>query len=196
MKKINLRLKPVSIAMVILGVLSLCLFSACQPREEYTNSKLLMLKVDYLTNNFEGGKETIFSVPTSTFTITTQYNSPGDFGNIRLIYQELDEIIFDGSIIWMGTGEINIPQNILPANQFNHVLTSDYVSPRGGFENVFNPNEEDYDYSQIWSSVQGLVKVREYLNSNPNASVKLFLYTPSVGVGNPADWDWIIFIKN
>ncbi|MFA6200013.1 MAG: hypothetical protein WC679_06385 [Bacteroidales bacterium] len=196
MKKINLRFKSISTLIVGVAALSICLFSACEEKEDSRNSKLLMLKVDYLTNNFEGGKETIFSEQTSTFTITTQYDSPGDFGNIRLTYQELNEIIFDGSIIWMGRGEMSIPQNILSANQFNRVSTDDFVYPSGGFENVFNPSEEDYDYSQIWISVQGLVKVREYLNSNPSASVKIFLYTPSVGVGDPADWDWIIFIKN
>lgn len=196
MKKINLKFKSVSIVLVSIVALCLNLFSSCQVIEDNATSKLLMLKVDYLTNNFEGGKETIFSVNTPTFTITTQYTPPGDFGNIRLIYQELNEIIFDGSIIWMGRGEINIPQNILPANRFSHVLTADYVYPIGGFENVLDPENQEYDYSQIWSQVQGLVKVREYLNSNPNASVKIFLYTPSVGVGDPADWDWIIFIKN
>ena len=51
-------------------------------------------------------------------------------------------------------------------------------------------------YNEVWTSVQSLVKVRQYLYSNPNASVKLFLYTPSVGIGNPAEWDWIIFMKN
>jgi len=45
-------------------------------------------------------------------------------------------------------------------------------------------------------SVQSLVKVREYLSKNPKTPVKLFLYTPSVGAGNPEDWDWIIFLKN
>lgn len=196
MKKLNLKFKSISIVLISIVALSLNLFSSCQVIEDNATSKLLMLKVDYLTNNFEGGKETIFSRHTPTFTITTQYTPPGDFGNIRLIYQELNEIIFDGSIIWMGTGRINIPQNILPANNFSYVLTADYVYPIGGIENVFDPNNQEYDYSQIWSQVQGLVKVREYLNSNPNASVKIFLYTPSVGVGNPEDWDWIIFIKN
>ena len=63
-------------------------------------------------------------------------------------------------------------------------------------ENVFNPNNSTYNYNEIWTSVQSLVKVRQYLNSNPNATVKLFLYTPSVGIGNPAEWDWIIVMKN
>ncbi|MCK9163602.1 MAG: hypothetical protein M0O93_04565 [Bacteroidales bacterium] len=194
MKQINLIFKPIAILIVV--CLSSLLFSSCERNEEYADSKLLMLKVDYLSNEFEGGTETVYSVPNHSFTITTQYNAPGDFGNIKLIYQEVNKTIFDGSIIWMGRGEISIPQNILPADQFQHVLTNDIVFPSAGYENVFNPNETEYDYSQIWASVQGLVKVREYLESNPNATIKLFLYTPSVGMGNPEDWDWIIFIKN
>lgn len=194
MQTINLIFKYISI--LIVAFLSIFLFSSCEDEELEISSKVLMLKVDYLTNEFEGGMETTYNVPTSSFTITTQYNSPGDFGNIKLIYQEANQVIFDGSIIWMGKGHIAIPQNILPANQFQRVLTNDIIFPRAGYENVFNPNETEYDYEQVWASVQGLVKVREYLKSNPNATIKLFLYTPSVGVGNPEDWDWIIFMKD
>lgn len=91
---------------------------------------------------------------------------------------------------------MNFPSNLKPATQFDVVLTQDFVLPSAGFEDVFNPGNHTYDYEEVWQSVQNLVKVRAYLKSNPNSSVKLFLYTPSVGVGNPADWDWIIFIKN
>lgn len=196
MKSSILKFKHFSIAIVIIASLSILLFSSCEELERHHRSKILMLKVDYLTNHFEGGKELLFSQTSENFTIRTEYTPPGDFGNIKLIYDELNEVIFDGDIIWMGLGHINYPQNILPASDFDHVLTCDYYIPRGGFENVFNPQNTDYDYSQIWSSVQGLVKVRDYLRSNPDASVKLFLYTPSVGVGNPEDWDWIIFLRN
>ena len=91
---------------------------------------------------------------------------------------------------------MTFPQNLINANQFDSVLTADYVTPISGFENVFNPNNTTYNYDPVWSSVQSLVKVRQYLVSNPNATVKIFLYTPSVGIGNPAEWDWIIIIKN
>ena len=91
---------------------------------------------------------------------------------------------------------MNYPQNLLNANQFDTVMTTDYVTPSAGFVNVFNPDNTTYSYNEVWTSVQSLVKVRQYLYSNPNASVKLFLYTPSVGIGNPAEWDWIIFMKN
>lgn len=194
MQTLNLVFKYISI--IIVASLSIFLFSSCEDEEVEITSKVLMLKVDYLTNEFEGGVETTYNVQSPSFTITTQYRAPGDFGSIKLIYQEANQAIFDGTIIWMGLGEISIPANILPANQFQHVLTNDFILPRSGFENVFNPDSTEYDYQQIWASVQGLVKVREYLNSNPNATVKLFLYTPSVGIGNPEDWDWIIFMKD
>ncbi len=121
---------------------------------------------------------------------------PGDFGNLKLKYKELNEVIFEGDIIWMGKGEMKYPLNFLRANEFNKVNTTNVVNPKAGFENIFNEYNQVYDYTPIWLSIERLVKVRECLNSNPNATVKLFLYTPSVGAGNPADWDWIVFIKN
>lgn len=159
-------------------------------------NNVLVLKVDYNTNTFEGGKELSFSSTISNMTVINQYVPPSDFGSIKLIYQELNETLFDGTIVWNGLGQMNFPQNLLNANQFDRVLTADYVSPNSGFENVFNPNNATYNYNSIWASVQSLVKVRQYLISNPNATVKIFLYTPSVGIGNPAEWDWIVILKN
>lgn len=164
--------------------------------EPISGNKVLILKVDYTTNAFEGGTEIEFTKKTQTFTITNEYDPPADFGSVKLIYSELNETLFYGTIIWMGKGVISYPKGFAPADQFKSVATDDYVMPSKGFENVFNPYKQTYDYTPVWSSVQALVKVRQYLRSNPNATVKLFLYTPSVGVGNPADWDWIIYLKN
>ena len=161
-----------------------------------TANKVLMLKVDYTTNTFEGGRELTFTEPTATFTISNQYQAPGDFGSIKLIYQELNETLFDGTIHWMGSGEMNFPANLESSEHFNIVTTKNIVYPGNGFQNVFNPNNETYDYTQVWLAIQGLVKVREYLSSNLTETVKIFLYTPGVGVGNPADWVWIIYMKN
>ncbi len=192
MKKIILSLITAPFILLII-ILS---FSSCKNIDESGVSKVLVLKVDYLTNKFEGGTELTFTKSSPNFNIQPIYISPGDFGNISMIYQDINELLFDGSIVWMGKGYIKYPRNFIHANRFEIVLTSDYVIPKNGFENVFNPNNTNYDYSPIWSSVQSLVKVREYLRSNPNSTAKLFLYTPSVGAGNPEDWDWIIFLKN
>lgn len=190
---------------ITLLMLSLVMLASCSSNDDasqpvntdpVTGNKLLMLKVDYLTNEFEGGTELTFDDLAETFTIAQEYMPPGDFGNLKLYYDELDVKIFDGDIIWMGLGTLYYPDNFQPAASFDHVLTDDYITPAEGFENVFNPQAQTYDYNGPWSHVQGLVKVRQYLQTNPDASVKLFLYTPSVGIGNPADWDWIIMLKN
>ena len=163
--------------------------------EEVDTNNVLMLKVDYLTNSFEGGTEFHFPKQTDHFTIINEYVQPNDFGSVKLIYKELNEPVFEGTIHWMGLGKMTFPESLQPANAFKPVNTFDLVYPTNGFENVFNPNNQKYEYENVWLSVQGLVKVRAYLQANPAQQVKLFLYTPSVGVGDPADWYWIVYLK-
>lgn len=157
-------------------------------------TQVLMLKVDYTTNAFEGG--TIFGFPQKTdkFTIENKYVEPSDFGSVKLIYKELNQTLFEGTIHWMGFGKMTLPERLKPASSFEFVLTEDLRYPTG-FENVFNPYNRELDYNKAWLSVQGLVKVREFLAANPNQKAKLFLYTPSVGVGDPKDWYWVIYLK-
>jgi hypothetical protein len=159
-------------------------------------SKILLLKVDYMTNTFEGGHEQILSKGISdsdTIPIIVEYAPPGDFGNIRLIYKPGSETIFDGSIIWMGTGKISYPKSFYdPGNypklsyQINFPDSSriqylDYFSPR------------NLDYSNIWESINDLEIVSEYLSSQKK--IVFFLYTPSVGAGDPNTWDWFVIFN-
>ena len=178
---------------IALFLLMACSKNANKPTP--SSGSVLMLKVDYTTNTFEGGKEFSFAKSSPTFTIKNEYVSPGDFGSVKLIYNELNELLFDGTIIWMGTGKIIFPQNIQSAAQFTRVQTNDTVYPTNGLENVFNPYNESYNYTNMWLAIQSSAKVRDYLTANPSVTVKVFLYTPSVGVGNPAEWDWIIFLN-
>ncbi len=158
-------------------------------------SQVLMLKVDYTTHTFEGGTEFGFLKQSDNFTIINEYVEPSDFGSVKLIYKELNETLFEGTIHWMGLGEMLFPRSLQSAKDFDAVLTDDYVFPENGFENVFNPNNVEYEYQKVWSTVQSLVKMREYLRENPKEKVKVFLYTPSVGAGDPLDWYWIIYLK-
>lgn len=157
-------------------------------------NQILMLKVDYITNAFEGGTVFGFTKQTDNFTIVNEYVSPSDFGSVKLIYKELDQPLFDGTIHWMGMGKMTFPEKLEPASSFKRVLTQDFYRA-SGFENVFNPDNRELDYDKPWISVQGLVKTREFLTANPNQKAKLFLYTPSVGAGDPKDWYWIIYLK-
>ena len=164
--------------------------------EPMTNGNVLMLKVDYLTDTFEGGYEFTFDNVPNSFTIRREYKSPGDFGYVKFFYYETGDILFHGSIIWDGEGQIHFPENLLSVAEFDAVHSENLVIPKNGFENImaeFQPNNVDYE--PIWGRVQNLVKVREYLKANPEQKVKIFLYTPCVGGGNPEHWDWILFLK-
>lgn len=159
-------------------------------------NKVLLLKVDFNTNAFEGGKELSFDQPTETFTVGIDYQEPGDFGWVKMSYAELQQPLFEGEIHWNGEGQLLFPQDWQPASAFDHVLTDDFRTPAGGFDFIFDPMQFGWGCSNAWASVQGLVKVRAYLDANPDADVKVFLYTPGVGIGDPEKWKWIFILKN
>jgi hypothetical protein len=166
----------------------------------FGSNKVLLLMVDYTNNNFLGGKELSFVKTSSTFTLSNQYLAPIDFGSIKIVYDEINETLFQGSIVWNGQGKMNFPANFDLPNQFTQVATNDIVLPATGFQDIFNPCNMVHDYSSVWQTVQGLTKVRQYLASNPNTPVKIFLFTPKVGglVVTPNQYvnaQWIIILK-
>ena len=162
---------------------------------EYVGEKVLMLTVDYLTNTFLGGKELVFSNNSSSFTITHQYKDPCDFGFLKLFYQELDELLFYGTIVWMGLGNMVFPDNLLQPEEFDTVIANDTILPKNGMECIFNVHGAHTDSMFVWSAVQSLAKAREYLQSNPNQKINFFLYTPSVGAVDPTKAYWVLFLK-
>ena len=90
------------------------------------------------------------------------------------------------------------PEKLEPANHFESTLTQDVYLPEKGFENIQHsdsPDFEEEDYLNVWLAVQHLVKAREYLDANSHQRIKIFLYTPSVGVGDPLTWKWLIFLN-
>lgn len=167
-----------------------------------SGNKVVLLKVDATNFAFEGGKELTFE-EASSFTISHEYNLPGDFGSIKLKYEELDAPIFDGDIHWMGLGGMNYPEAIDPVSSFESIATAVPMPDESLRELVlydeFVPVDEwpyAANYEQLWDAVDNLQIVKEYREANPGAKVHFFLYTPSVGVGDPAEWDWFIILKN
>jgi len=189
---------------IILGLVTL--FASCSDDNESTtnpgdsDNKVLLLKVDLLTNAFEGGKELTFE-EAEGFTISPEYVSPGDFGSIKLKYQQTGETIFDGSIVWNGLGQMSYPAALNGANSFP-VIDDEVPMPSASQFEYVEYSDGDMglpaavDQEAIWESISHLQKVKDYRASNPAAKVYLFLYTPSVGVGNPAEWDWFLILKN
>ncbi|WP_330442175.1 hypothetical protein [Flavobacterium sp. C4GT6] len=189
----------------------LAFFTACSDDSENqavgddnqlpVGNKVVLLKVDLLTNTFEGGKELTFPED-DAFTLVYDYNPPGDFGDITLIYEEVSQPVFAGGIVWAGMGEMTYPESIDAAETFSTINNpvsqpdeSDFVLVSVD-EPATSPFLSEIDYDAIWTSVNNLAVVKEYRHSNPESKVSLFLYTPSVGVGDPADWDWFVILKN
>ncbi|MDR0733837.1 MAG: hypothetical protein LBF08_07245 [Dysgonamonadaceae bacterium] len=183
---------------IFLSIISFALATSVsaqlQPVTPPNITEILLLKVDYTTNRFEGGQKLQFPQSTETFTTRIDYKQPGDFGWIKVYFSEIDTLLFYGDIFWMGCGNIIYPAEWRDADEFEHVTEKNLIWPLNGFENIHSAWNEDDDYEPVWIAVQGIWEVRQILRTNPQQQVKLFLYTPSVGVGDPADWKWIIFL--
>ncbi|MGH1384148.1 hypothetical protein [Kordia sp.] len=187
----------------IIFILLITLITSCNTDDEFTTqneaNKVVLLKVDYLTNEFEGGKELEFQAA-ENFTITSNYVSPADIGGIQLFYSELDQKIFQGTIIWSGTGARSYPESLNQPNDFATIDQNLELPNADVFEPVlydqFAYYPDPIDYAGIWNAISSLEVVKRYRDSNPQGKIHLFLYTPSVALGSGPVMDWYIYIKN
>lgn len=88
-----------------------------------------------------------------------------------------------------------IPETIEDPDFFETVSTEDVVFPSRGFTNIFPLYNTQIEYFNVWMSIQNLDKVRQFLSSNPNQKVQIFMYAPNYYASYSA-WDYYIFIKN
>lgn len=187
----------------LLLAITVLLFS-CNKEEELPHQPVLinnvvLLQIDFLTNTFEGGKVLQFtSAP--TFTISSNYQSPGDFGGVQLYYSEVNEKIFDGGIVWNGKGERLFPSTMDSPDTFDTMINGAPIPDISMFEKVIYGGFDNYpeviDYPAIWNSINNLNIVSRYRAANPDAKINLFFYQSSIGAGDPADWDWYIILRN
>ena len=179
-----------------------------QPSDTFTESDLqeadlhkhiLICKVDYLTFRYEGfyalkvsGKqETGKEIP-----FVAEYEAPNDFGNIKLFYGAKNNLLLDGAIIWNGCGKLAFPE------QFRAGLPTDAGIAYPGTERVamitengqYSPILNEREIKYIWESVSKQ-KEFQYYFTNSTKKLAIFLYTPSVGLMNPADADYLIFTE-
>jgi len=185
---------------LIAGLAAITLGSCKKHDSSYVSGSgmsLAVLKVDFQTHKFEGGKVFHFdatgAVP-QTIPIQMTYAPPGDFGNITLQYAPTGDTIFDGSIIWSGKGKMTQPAL---SNNFAAGTTAQ-PAPDTNDVQVISPGtfikKEAYNIPAVWSGISNLYITREFLQAH-NTRIGIFLYTPSVGIGDPADWDyfWLLY---
>ena len=162
-------------------------------------NKVLVLKIDFETYTFEEGKELIFNTD-KDFEITSEYVAPGDFGGITLFYKDTEEKLFSGTIVWAGMGAISYPKDFKQAKDFKRIDTPLQMPDVTVFQKVMYDDHAYYpdtiEYQKIWESIDDLEIVKEFRTGDPNASIHLLVYTPAVGILDPAAADWVVIINN
>ncbi|MBC8181168.1 T9SS type A sorting domain-containing protein [candidate division KSB1 bacterium] len=124
--------------------------------------------------------------------------SPNDFGSILFKYLYNYDTLFNASIIWMGQGNIDYPEQFIPADSFE--TTNNHIP--------LLENAQYYDYWLIpyfytwteytqkadsaWLSIDALQIVNEY--ADYTYRVGFYAYTPQVGLFNPDVAKWIVFL--
>ena len=181
---------------------------AGQPSDDFTESDLqqsdlqkhiLISKVDYLTFRYKGFYALNVTNKLNTgneIPFVSQYQAPGDFGYIKLFYRNTNNLLMDGSIIWMGCGNLNFPDHFRAGLPMDNGLPYpgqsriSFINDGGHYETV--TDERDLQY--IWQSVSRQKEFQHYYG-NSSKKVAVYLYTPSVGIGDPADAYYLVFTE-
>ncbi len=181
---------------------------AGQPSNDFTESDLqqqdlskhiLISKVDYLTFRYKGFyalKVTDKLNKGDEIPFVSDYHAPSDFGYIKLYYRNTDNLLMDGSIVWSGCGALTFPDHFRAGLPMDAGLPYPgqsrfaYINDGGHYETV--TDEEELKY--IWKSVSKQKEFQHYY-ANSSKKVAVYLYTPSVGVGDPADAYYLVFTE-
>ena len=151
------------------------------------------LTVDYTTNEFLGGYTVDMPVLQESLTMACEYKAPGDFGSVKWYDKQSQTELFAGTIIWMGKGERTFPEKISPPSSFPKL---DIITAMPSMTTLLHDEsvevDEDIDYTTVWKAIANLQCVSWVSDSTP---AYIYLYRPSVGVGDPKDWYWVIFLK-
>lgn len=181
---------------VLLGLMTSCIDDSDDAYYHEHEQSILLLQIDYTNFDFEQGIELFLHAPysdTDTLPISVDYDPPGDFGNIKLFIESSNELIFDGSIVWAGSGELKYPKRFYHSSRFA-TLENPVEKPfEDDFQIIFPEEGIEYPLDSIWNAVNHLSIVSRYLESGKKVGV--FRYTPSVGVGDPNEWDWYLILN-
>lgn len=174
------------------------LTSAChwdQEEEKIPNNKVLLLKFDQETANFTEGREYKYYAHPETFTVSLSRHTNGSNTITNIFYKERNALLLKTSSSTVPEeGKILIPEDFNPAVSFERVSTSDYVTPANGYKEITEHKLTNMQFLALWSNVQSLAKVREYLKSNPKQQVQVFYFQPISD--NTYKSKWFFILKN
>jgi len=172
------------------------LTSAChcdEDEEKIPNNKVLLLKFDKETATFTEGREYKYYDHPETFTVSLSRYTNGSETITDIFYKERNALLLKTtSTPAPAKGNILIPEDFSPAGSFDKVATNDFVTPANGYKEISEDKLTATQFTALWSNVQSLVKVREYLKSNPDQQVQVFYYQPIADNVNNSSWFFIL----
>ena len=169
------------------------------------DSNILIMRVDYQTFQYEGYTTVnVDSTNDSSDTIPflAEYCPPSDFGYIKLFYENPSHLLFYGGMIWMGCGNLHFPTSFmeLPAQSAGLSYPGNNKICFINFSGAQQPLPWNYDLvdetmiENVWETISKQPEFQHYYNKT-DKKVAVLLYMPSMGTGNPADWDFFIFVE-
>ena len=158
-----------------------------EPRSPY----VAFLIVDDLTNNFEGGKIYIYNQQYPTYNLTVENVPPADVGYIKVHYTEGNQLIYHATQVFMGSGEIIVPNPITPPQDFDRVLTEDFMALPNNAVELTNAPSPAGKALEKWAQIQNLEVVRYALQNN-NGKVHYFRQVFDTGLVENAKWVFIV----
>jgi hypothetical protein len=94
----------------------------------------------------------------------------------------------------MGKGTIKFPTAFDTSTTFVRVNSALPEPDSSRFQIIHYDKFQSIQTTEIWQAIGKLKVTEDYLQFNKH--IGLFLYTPSVGIGNPLEWDWFVFLSN
>lgn len=155
------------------------------------------LVVDYKTFEYEKvhlGYYNCASCTNDSLPFSTHYVLPSDFGSVAFTLPSTEDTIFAGGIVWSGRGEISHPKG------FDTVVSDTFKnSPIGKpdklkYFNVLVSKRSDSINGKIdsaWAAIDSLTITAFFADAGLKAGI--YLYTPTVGIFDPAVAKWIVF---
>ena len=185
-------------ALFLLIIFASCSNDADDVIRQNPNRNLTILKVDFLTNTFEGGNIYTFNnVPmTNSLPLEETYVIPGDFGNYTLKYTPTNDVIFNGPISWLG-GWYDLPLEYTVAD-----FSTTTLNPTVNLNDIeyFLPTADilayegytNFDYTSVWDAVKNLQVTNDCLDNN--GKIGFVLYTPGLGLFQPENAYWLVIL--
>jgi hypothetical protein len=116
---------------------------------------------------------------------------PGDIGGAAILDPCTGQVLFVGSIAWLGGGGQIYPVHPIEPDAFENE-NGPIMQPQR-IDAISSPESTNVEgFETAWNSVQSFNLVHDF--ASYQYSVFVYLYAPSVGAFYPPDAEWLIFL--